>query len=152
MQSSNQQAGSPYTTAVLPSKRKWKLGAAVLGLASIAGGLAVNNYLNPLTETTNAKPVGGSTGSTLPPDKTVTSDPIPYQFGEVQLNVTRTAGKISAIDVGQSSATDGREQAFPYLVDYAIKAQGTSFANLGGATYTTDAFKAALDSAIKKLG
>ena len=152
MQSSNQLGGSPYTTAVLPSKRKWKLGAAVLGLASIAGGLAVNNYLNPLTETTTAKQADGSSGSTLPPDKTVTSDPIPYQYGEVQLNVTRTAGKISAIDVGQSSATDGREQAFPYLVDYAIKAQGTSFANLGGATYTTDAFKAALDSAIKKLG
>jgi hypothetical protein len=136
----------------LPSKRKWKLGAAVLGLASIAGGLAVNNYLNPLTETTTAKPVGGSTGSTLPPDMTVTSDQVPYQFGTIELSVTRKAGKISAIDVGQSSATNGREQAFPYLVDYAIKAQGTSFANLGGATYTTDAFKAALDSAIKKLG
>ncbi|MEY2674500.1 MAG: hypothetical protein RLZZ514_1065, partial [Actinomycetota bacterium] len=29
--------------------------------------------------------------------------------------------------------------------------QGTNFANLSGATYTVDAFKAALESAISKL-
>ena len=150
MQSSNS-GSSPYTTAVLPSKRKWKLGAAIIGLASIAGGLAVNNYLNP-TPTSSTASGGSTSGGNTKPDKTVTSDVIPYQFGQIQLSVTRKGGKISAIDVGQSTASAGREQAFPYLVDYAIKAQGTSFSNLGGATYTTDAFKAALDSAISKLG
>jgi len=149
LQSSNEQGGSPYTTAVLPSKSKWKLGAAVLGLASIAGAFGVNAYLNPPTTSST---LTSGTGSNLPPDKTVTSDAIPYQYGTIQLAVTRTAGKIAAIDVGQSGATAGREQAFPYLVDYAIKAQSSNFANLGGATYTTDAFKQALDSAITKLG
>lgn len=91
-------------------------------------------------------------GSKVPADKTVTSDPIQYQFGTIELTVTRKAGQISAIDIGQSTATNGREQAFPYLVDYAIKAQGANFANLGGATYTTDAFKQALTNAISKLG
>jgi hypothetical protein len=132
LQSSNEQGGSPYTTAVLPSKSKWKLGAAVLGLASIAGAFGVNAYLNPPTTSST---LTSGTGSNLPPDKTVTSDAIPYQYGTIQLAVTRTAGKIAAIDVGQSGATAGREQAFPYLVDYA-----------------TDAFKQALDSAITKLG
>lgn len=149
MQSSNEQGSSPYTTAVLPSKSKWKLGAAVLGLASIAGAFGVNAYLNPPTTSST---LTSGTGSNLPPDKTVTSDAIAYQYGTIQLAVTRTAGKISAIDVGQSGATAGREQAFPYLVDYAIKAQGTSFTNLGGATFTSEAFKQALDSAITKLG
>jgi uncharacterized protein with FMN-binding domain len=149
LQSSNEQGGSPYTTAVLPSKSKWKLGAAVLGLASIAGAFGVNAYLNPPTTSST---LTSGTGSNLPPDKTVTSDAIPYQYGTIQLAVTRTAGKIAAIDVGQSGATAGREQAFPYLVDYAIKAQSSNFANLGGATYTTAAFKQALDSAITKLG
>jgi uncharacterized protein with FMN-binding domain len=133
----------------LPSKSKWKLGAAVLGLASIAGAFGVNAYLNPPTTSST---LTSGTGSNLPPDKTVTSDAIPYQYGTIQLAVTRTAGKIAAIDVGQSGATAGREQAFPYLVDYAIKAQGTSFTNLGGATFTSEAFKQALDSAITKLG
>ena len=148
MQSSNQ-TNSPYTDAVLPSKRKWKAGAAFFGLLSIAGGLAVNNYLNPPSASST---VAIGAGSSTPPDKTVTSDDIPYQYGDVQITVTRKAGKISAIDVGTSTASAGREQAYPYLVADAIKAQGTNFANLSGATYTTDAFKAALTSAISKLG
>jgi uncharacterized protein with FMN-binding domain len=145
LQSSNDQA-SPYTEVALPTKRNWKLGAAVFSLMSIAGGLAMNNYLNPPSDTVT---IGGETASA---EKTVTSDQIPYEFGYVELSVTRKDGKISAIDVGTSTATDGREQAFPYLVDYAIQAQGTNFANLSGATYTTDAFKAALSNAISKLG
>ena len=147
MQSSN--GNSPYTDAVLPSKRKWKAGAAFFSLLSIAGGLAVNNYLNPPSSSST---VAIGAGSSTPPDKTVTSDDIPYEFGDVQITVTRKAGKISAIEVGSSTATAGREQAFPYLVQYAIQAQGTNFANLSGATYTTDAFKSALTSAISKLG
>ena len=144
---------SPYTNAVLPSKRKWKLGATVFSVLSIAGGLLVNNHLNPATPSTIAvTPIGTKTGGAAKPNKTVTSDPVPYQFGTIQLSVTRKNGKISAIDVGQSTASNGRDQAFPYLVQYAIKAQSTNFANLGGATYTTDAFKSALASAITKLG
>jgi hypothetical protein len=148
LQSSNQ-PGSPYTEVTLPTKRKWKLGATLFSLMSIAGGLAVNNYLNPAS-TSSIIAIGA--GSTTPADKIVTSDDIPYQYGDVQLTVTRTNGKISAIDVGTSTATDGREQAYPYLVEYAIAAQGTNFSNLSGATYTTDAFKVALDNAISKLG
>jgi len=148
LQNSNDQA-SPYTEVALPSKRKWKLGAALFSLMSIAGGLAMNNYLNPATSSST---IAIGAGSTVSNDKTVTSDDIPYQYGDVQLTVTRKSGKISAIDVGTSTATAGREQAYPYLVDYAIKAQGTNFSNLSGATYTTDAFKAALASAISKLG
>jgi hypothetical protein len=118
----------------------------VLGLASVAGGFIGNAILNP--------PATSSTisGATTEPDKTVTSDQIPYQYGVIELMVTKSAGKLSAIDVGGSSATEGRQQAFPTLVDEAIKAQGSSFGNLGGATYTTDAFKKALDNAIAKLG
>jgi uncharacterized protein with FMN-binding domain len=151
LQSSNQ-SGSPYTEIALPSKRKWKLGATFFSLLSIAGGLAVNNYLNPPVATVATPVSTGSGSSNNKPDKTVQSDDIPYQFGDVQLTVTRKGGKISAIDIGQSSANNGREAAFPYLVQDAIKAQGTNFANLGGATYTTAAFKAALTNAISKLG
>jgi uncharacterized protein with FMN-binding domain len=148
LQSSN---GSPYTEAVLPSKRKWKAGAAFFSLLSIVGGLAVNNYLNPPTTTIVAKPIASGTTSSKP-DKTVKSADIPYQFGDIQLTVTRKGGKLSAIDIGQSTASNGRDAAFPMLVQEAIKAQGSNFGNLSGATYTTQAFKAALDSAVSKLG
>jgi uncharacterized protein with FMN-binding domain len=83
---------------------------------------------------------------------TATGDAVRYQYGTVQLSVTRDNGKLTAVDLVQAGATAGREQAFTYLQQYAIDSNGSSFGNLSGATYTTDAFKQALDSAISKLG
>jgi uncharacterized protein with FMN-binding domain len=51
----------------------------------------------------------------------------------------------------QANATHGRAAAFPYLVQYAIAANGSSFANLSGATYTTNAFKRSLESALARF-
>jgi uncharacterized protein with FMN-binding domain len=80
-----------------------------------------------------------------------TSAAIPYRYGQILLTVTKSNGKITAIDYSQSSATGGRQAAFPYLVQYAIGANGTSFGNLSGATYTTDAFKQALTNVLAKF-
>jgi uncharacterized protein with FMN-binding domain len=51
----------------------------------------------------------------------------------------------------QAVATHGRAGAFPYLVQYAIAANGSNFANLQGATYTTNAFKQSLEAALAKF-
>jgi hypothetical protein len=134
-----------HWSQLLPSSN-WKLGAAVFGIASVAGGFVVNAVLNPPTTSSTVS------GTTAEPDKTVTSDLLPYEYGQVELTVTKSAGKLVAIEIGSSTATDGRQQAYPILVEEALKAQGTSFGNLGGATYTVDAFKKALDNAIAKLG
>ncbi|MEN9752752.1 MAG: hypothetical protein RL670_443 [Actinomycetota bacterium] len=82
---------------------------------------------------------------------TKTGGAIQYQFGVVQVAVTKTDGKIASIELVQASATHGRQSAFSPLVQAAIGAQGSSFGNLSGATYTTDAFKQALDSALGKF-
>lgn len=72
-------------------------------------------------------------------------------FGTVQVRVTKTNGKITAIDLLQANATHGRAGAFPYLVQYAIAANGANFSNLSGATFTTNAFKTSLRSALAKF-
>jgi uncharacterized protein with FMN-binding domain len=82
---------------------------------------------------------------------TKNGDAVPYQFGTVQVSVTKSGGKISAVNMLQSGATGGRQAAFTYLVDLAIQANGTSFGNLSGATYTVDAFKQSLESALAKF-
>ena len=123
------------------------LANSIIAIASVAGGLVLTNHYS--AEGTSG---GGSTVTVSAKTGTATSDAIPYEFGEVQLTVTEKSGKITAIDTGTSSATGGREQAFSYLVQDAIAANGTNFANLSGATYTTDAFKQALTSAIARLG
>lgn len=72
-------------------------------------------------------------------------------FGTVQVQVTKDNGVITAINMLQANATHGRQGAFPYLIDYAIAANGSNFANLSGATYTTNAFKQSLKDALAKF-
>ena len=125
----------------------------------MVGALAINQKL----EADSANAFGGagligngsstSEASAAPVDvkKSATGDPVDYLYGTIQVSITQLNGKLTAIELLQQQATAGREQAFPYLVKYAIAANGSNFGNLSNATYTTDAFKQALDSAISKL-
>jgi uncharacterized protein with FMN-binding domain len=99
----------------------------------------------PAPTATTAAPAPAATGTT----KTGTA--IPYRFGTVQVSVTKANGKIAAVNLLQQGATGGRQQAFPALVQAAVSAQGAGFGNLSGATYTTDAFKQSLESALAKF-
>lgn len=72
-------------------------------------------------------------------------------FGTVQVQVTKSDGKITAITMLLANATKGRAAVFPYLIQYAIEANSSNFANISGATYTTDAFKQSLDAALAKF-
>ena len=128
--------------AIDSRKTKGVLQAVALLGVSVCGAL----LLQPHGAAASSSAAASSTGV-----KTATGDAIDYQFGTVQLSVTTDNSKITKIDLVQSSATAGREQAFSYLVTDAISANGTNFSNLSGATYTTDAFKQALQSAISKL-
>jgi len=131
--------------------------SAAIGALSVVGGVFLTNHYTGFldggtaqgsTATSNGTSSSASTGVT----GSATGDAVQYQFGVIQLKVTKANGKLTAVDLIQAGANNGREAAFPYLVKYAIQAQGSSFSNLSGATYTTDAFKQALDSAISKVG
>jgi uncharacterized protein with FMN-binding domain len=131
--------------------------SAAIGALSVVGGVFLTNHYTGFldggtaqgsTATSNGTSSSASTGVT----GSATGDAVQYQFGVIQLKVTEANGKLTAVDLIQAGANNGREAAFPYLVKYAIQAQGSGFSNLSGATYTTDAFKQALDSAISKVG
>ncbi|MFM7030863.1 MAG: FMN-binding protein [Micrococcales bacterium] len=137
-----------------------KVANTFIAASAIAGGLVLTNHFHPFTAASASTPTPTPSGSSSAPagsggsggkSGTKTSDAIPYQFGQVQLTVTEANGKITAIDYSNSSASNGREQAYPYLVQYAIKANGSNFGNLSGATYTTQAFQQALDNALAKF-
>jgi len=80
-----------------------------------------------------------------------TSGQVGYRFGTIQLKVTKASGKITDVTCVVCGATGGRQQAFPTLIQAAIDANGSNFGNLGGASYTTAAFKQALDGALAKF-
>jgi uncharacterized protein with FMN-binding domain len=127
---------------------KNKLATALIVGASLAGAFVLTEQITPGIQSLIQN---SGTGTQSGQDQTVQSDPVQYQYGTVQVEVVRSAGKITAVNMLQTGATAGREQAFPALVDAAIQAQGSGFGNLSGATTTTEAFKQALDSAIAKF-
>ena len=132
--------------AITPRKSMGVLQAvALLGLSVTAAYFLQNHPASTPTSNSSA-----TSGNSAP--KTATGDAINYQFGTIQLSVTKANGAVTAVDLVQATASAGRDQAFSYLVRDAIKSNGSNFANLSGATYTTAAFKTALDSAISKLG
>ena len=148
------QSSNPYTAKPVKSKGGWLGSTLALVALSIGGAWVVDNHLNPPAAAITQQPIPSSTSSAstgIKPDQTVTGDAVPYQFGVIQLSVVRKAGKIAAVNIVQGTASAGRDGAFPYLEQYAVQAQGSNFANVSGATYTTGAFKQALDSAISKL-
>lgn len=131
---------NPYT-----KKRRWVTSTAVMILASVGGALGINFlWLNPPTDAN-----GSAVNSTK--TQTVTGDAIQYRFGTVQLEVTATNGKIESINEIQATASQGWLEAFPIIKQAALDAQGADFGNVSGATFSTDAYREALNSALNKL-
>ena len=97
------------------------------------------------------KPSASQSQNTSGASTTKSGSVIESGFGTVQVQVTMVSGKISDITMLQANATKGRASAFPYLIQYAIDANGASFANMSGATYTTNAFKQSLRDALAKF-
>lgn len=135
---------NPLTPAAKPTNKKWVGGIAALSVLSIAGGFGVNALMNRSHGTAG---VSGDVSAT----QTVTGDPVDYRFGAIQLEVTATAGKIDAIKEIQAGASQGYEAVFPLLNEAALAAAGTDFANVSGATYSSEAYKEALVSSLSKL-
>jgi uncharacterized protein with FMN-binding domain len=82
---------------------------------------------------------------------TKTGGAIRYNFGTYQVSVTKTDGSITAVNLIQASYTRVPNGTNTWLVQSAIASQGSSFGNISRATYTTMAFKDALDSALAKF-
>jgi uncharacterized protein with FMN-binding domain len=118
---------------------------SVLGLLSIAGGFGINLWLNPQL-------ASSSVNANNAQPQTVESDTLQYRYGIVHLKITAKSGALTEVDILDSSATPGFEQAYPLLTEAALSANGSNFENVSGATFTTEAFKEALNNAIGKLG
>ena len=136
--------GKPTQPAVKPTKpAKPSSGSGSTGSGSGSTGSGTG------TGSTGSGATGGGTTTAVEVTKTGTS--IRYRFGTIQVAVTKTDGQITAVNLLQAGATGGRSQAFDFLVQYTVDAQGSSFGNISGATYTTDAYKQSLNAALAQF-
>ena len=83
--------------------------------------------------------------------QTIDSDEISYKYGIVQVRVTFSDSEITEVTMLKGEATNGRAEAYAMLIDATIQVQGTNYGNVTGATYTTEAYKAAVENALSKV-
>ncbi|MET7403639.1 FMN-binding protein [Dactylosporangium sp. NPDC005572] len=79
----------------------------------------------------------------------------PTRWGDVQVTITVTDGRITAVDVPVYPDNNGRDRqinarALPILVQETIDAQSADIDTVSGATVTTDGYKESLQAAIDK--
>ncbi|NUS11753.1 MAG: FMN-binding protein [Streptomyces sp.] len=92
----------------------------------------------------------GSSGT-----RTVDGDTVQTRYGPVQVRVTLTDGKLTAVDVLQVPDSNGRDQeiasfSVPQLTQEALAAQNAQIDTVSGATYTSEGYVQSLQSALDK--
>lgn len=110
------------------------------------------------TPTTNASTGSGNSSmmaSSQYKDGTYTGSVADAYYGNVEVAVTVSGGKLTAVKFLQSPDTHStsviiNQQAMPYLQQEAIQAQSSNVQVISGATYTSQAFIQSLDSAISQ--
>jgi uncharacterized protein with FMN-binding domain len=108
--------------------------------------------------TSTATPAATATAtSTSTATRTATGDVEPTQYGNAQVRVTVSGGKITKIEALQLQGNDPKSvmisgYAEPILRASALSKQSADIDIVSGATYTSESYKASLQSALDKLG
>lgn len=114
--------------------------------------------------TSSATPTSAPATTTTTPTTTkattttkVTGTTAQTQWGPVQLQLTVTGGKITAVTALQLPSGNGRDveindQAVPILVQETLAAQSARIDSVSGATYTSEGYLTSLQSALDQAG
>jgi uncharacterized protein with FMN-binding domain len=104
---------------------------------------------------TASPPAAGST----PPSggsEQVDGDVVSTQFGDIQVRLTESSGKIVDIQALQLPSDRRRSREIsqfsaPILHDEALQAQSAQIDTVSGATYTSEAYRESLQSALDRV-
>jgi uncharacterized protein with FMN-binding domain len=147
----------------IPTRAALTLAGTVLGLvllfsfktpdqlpARIAGGHAPNEAQSPGPSSGSAA-ASANAGSA----ETVIGDDVPNQFGDVQVEVSVSGGKITDVKAlrlpfDRARSAEISNAVEPYLRSEALQAQSAQIDLISGATYTSESYAESLQSAIDK--
>ena len=127
--------------------------APIVLAATVAGVAAVLGY-HPHSRPLPSAAVQTPAASAPAPAKAgavrqLTGVDAPNQFGDVQVQVTTTGGRVTRVAALRLPSSDGRSQqissyAGPQLAQQALAAQSANIDGVSGATYTSESYKACL--------
>jgi len=129
-------------------------------LAGTAAGLAAVLSFKPHQPSLSAAASPSATPTvtaTSTSTRTATGDVEPTQYGNAQVRVTVSGGKITRIEALQLQGNDPKSVAIssyaePLLRASALSKQSADIDMVSGATYTSESYQASLQSALDKLG
>jgi uncharacterized protein with FMN-binding domain len=133
----------------------------LFGYRTSSSGASVATGVVAAAGTTTGTTGSGSSGSTATTTSgagtTYTGSVASTRWGDVQVAVTVTAGKITnvqAVEVPSSNQRDVEinNRAVPVLDAEALKAQSASIDTVSGATVTSDGYLTSLQSALDAAG
>lgn len=129
--------------------------------ATRTGGTAIPGASVPAgapTSTAAGTPSGAAAGSTAGPvSGTFLGSAEPTRFGDVQVQIVVSAGRITEVTALHLTDRDGRSveisnEAAPILRSEVLASQSSTVNGVSGATYTTDGYLSSVQSAIDKAG
>jgi uncharacterized protein with FMN-binding domain len=84
--------------------------------------------------------------------KTVQGSVEPSEFGDIQVRVTFTGNKITAVEFVKLPRSGPSRQAAPTLVQETLQAQSARIDTVSGATQTSESYMRSLQAAIDAKG
>lgn len=116
---------------------------------STTAAAASSTTARPSTTTTTNRTASSSALA----DGQYTGSSVSTRWGPVQVRITVSGGRITAVDVPSYPSNDNKSRsinasAVPRLVQSTLTAQSASVNSVSGATYTSNAYKSSLQSAI----
>ncbi|HET6167424.1 MAG TPA: FMN-binding protein [Marmoricola sp.] len=121
-------------------------------LPSTSSGSSPSTSSAPSTSSgSSSSSAGGSTTGT------VTGPSVDTRWGPVQVEITTSAGKVTAVNVVRYPSGNGTDQqinssALPVLVQETLQAQSAQIDMVSGATVTSDGYLQSLQGALDKAG
>ncbi len=134
---------------------------AVTATVAAAGSGSTDTAAGAATATAPAAPTATPTTATPTAAKAattkVTGTTAQTRWGPVQIQLTVTGGKITAVTALQLPSSNGRDQeindqAVPILVQETLAAQSAQIDSVSGATYTSEGYLTSLQSALDQAG
>ena len=115
-----------------------------------------SSVTSPPASRTTTKPPPPPPATTGPPT-VILGDSASTEFGYVTIGITVAGGRITDVILDEMPGDEARSvsisaMAGPILRQRALAAQSANFDSVSGATWTSDAFKVSLRSAMAKAG
>lgn len=124
---------------------------------STSGATSSGEQVIGSTADTGSSGDTGSTASTGSSSGTVTGPSVDTRWGPVQVAITTSSGKVTAVNVVEYPNNNPKDQeinsyALPVLVQETLDAQSADIDMVSGATVTSDGYLQSLQAALDEAG